>query len=132
VVFGGSLQSQPLEVQIDIKPGDFPNAIPDTDPLNLSAQGTVPVGIFTTSSFDAASVDPSTVLFADAPVVRSSLQDVDGDGDLDLVLHFNTQDLSLTCADTQAVLTGQTTLGTPIKGTDQIRVLRDESGNKCP
>ncbi len=108
------------------------NAVPDTDPLNLSAQGTLPVAIFTTSDFNAADVNPGTVVFAGAPTVRSALEDVDGDSDLDLVLHFDTQALNLACADTQATLDGQTASGTPIHGTDSIRVLRDKNGNKCP
>lgn len=121
-----------IMVQIDIKPSSFPNAIPDTDTINLTAQGTLPVAIFTTADFDAATVDASTVVFAGAPTVRSALEDVDGDSDLDLVLHFDNQALSLACADTQATLDGQAASGTSIHGTDSIRVLKDKAGNKCP
>ncbi len=73
------------QVQIDVKP----------DAVNLASNGKIAVTIFTTSDFDAAQVDVSTVVFAGAHAVSSSLQDVDGDGDLDRVLLFNTQDTDL-------------------------------------
>ena len=59
------------------------------------------------------------------------MEDVDGDLDLDLVLHFDTQALDLTCASTEATLSGQAG-SVVIQGTDMIRVLKDKNGVKCP
>lgn len=77
-----------MEVPIDIKPGSFPNSI------NLRSRGKIPVAILTTGTFDATTVDPTTVLFGqtgtEAAPVRAALEDVDGDGDTDMILHFNT------------------------------------------
>ncbi|MCK5251449.1 MAG: hypothetical protein KAQ96_00815 [Thermoplasmata archaeon] len=107
----------PAEADIDIKPGSCPNSI------NLKSKGKVPVAILTTSDFDATDVDPSTVEFAGAAPVKWSKKDVDKDGDKDLVFHFKTQELDLVKGDTEATLTGQTTDGTPITGTDSVRIV---------
>lgn len=106
-----------VTVAIDIKPGSFPNSI------NPRQRGVVPVAILTGPEFDAATVDPATVRFgpsAAAPA-HASLEDVDGDGDLDLILHFRTQETGIACGHSAAGLTGQTYTGTPIKGTDSIK-----------
>lgn len=128
-----SVRATPFSVPvvIDIKPGAFPNAVPDIDTLNLSSNGVTPVALFTTPTFDASTVDVSSVLFAAAPPLRSTQEDVDGDGDLDMVLHFDTDALDLTCASTEATLSGEAG-GVPIQGTDMIRVLKDKNGVKCP
>ena len=44
-------------------------------------------------------------------------ENVDLDGDIDLVCHFRTQDLQLTSSSTEATLTGETAAGVPITGT---------------
>ena len=74
---------------IDIKPGSCPNSI------NINSNGVIPVAILTTPCFDAAGVDPETVVFSGASPVHYALEDVDGDGDTDLILHFRTQDTKL-------------------------------------
>ncbi len=76
-------------VQIDIKPGGDPNSV------NLIEQGLIAVAILTTDSFDASQVDATSVVFAGAHAVHSALEDTDGDGDLDLILHFEIQETNL-------------------------------------
>ncbi len=51
------------------------------------------------------------------------MEDVDGDGDLDLLLHFKTQELSLTNDSTTANLTGTTYGGQAIQGTDTVNIV---------
>jgi hypothetical protein len=110
-----------LQVVIDIKPGGFPNSI------NPRSNGNIPVAILTTDSFDANSIDPSTVRFGrtgeEAAPLRSRLEDVDGDRNLDLVLHFATQQTGLQCGDSSARLTGETSSGQPIEGSDSVRTV---------
>jgi hypothetical protein len=114
------LQIRTLPV-IDIKPGSFPNSI------NPRSKGVIPVAVLTTSSFDATAVDPATVLFGpagtEATPVHSALEDVDGDGDADIILHFKTQDTGIVCGDTSASLTGETSGGQVIEGSDSIKTV---------
>ena len=105
------------EVVIDIKPSGSPNSI------NLKSQGVVPVAVLTTADFDAATIDPATVVFAGAAPVRWTLEDVDDDGDADMLFHFKTQELDLTENSTEATLTGQTVDEIPIHGTDEVRIV---------
>ena len=107
-----------IPVDIDIKPGSFSNSINPRD------QGRIPVAILTTSTFDATTVDASTVLFGptgtEAPPVHSALEDVDGDGDTDMFLHFNTQATGIQCGNTAASLTGKAFDGQRIEGVGSI------------
>jgi hypothetical protein len=109
----------PVSVSIDIKPGTFPNDI------NPSSRGRIPVAILTTDCFDAATVDALTVCFGldGAAAVHHALKDVDGDGDIDMILHFRTQDTGISAGDTEATLTGETTDGREIVGTDSVRTV---------
>ena len=52
------------------------------------------------------------------------MEDVEGAGDLDLLLHFPIAELDLTEDDTEAVLLGQTLDGGPIRGSDTIKALQ--------
>ena len=112
-------------VDIDIKPGSFPNSI------NLKSKGNVPVAIFSNAGFDATNVNPLTVTLAGAPVIlnnkglpMASFEDVNSDGLIDLVLHIDTTALHLTQNDTQAVLNGRTYDGQAIKGVDSVRIIK--------
>jgi len=106
-----------IGVNIDIKPESDPNSI------NLKSKGVVPVAVLTTDSFNASAVDPETVAFAGAGAVRWTLEDVDGDGDLDMLFHFKTQNLDLTEESTGATLTGTTYAGWDIQGTDTVNIV---------
>lgn len=82
-----------LTVDIDVKPGST------TNPVNLGAQGVLPVCVFSSESFDATQIDPFTCELAGAPVAlrgeepMAHLEDVDGDGLLDVMLQFEIQEL---------------------------------------
>lgn len=53
----------------------------------------------------------------------ASFEDVKGDGRLDLLVHVDTEALQLSETDTQATLEGQTFSGTPIQGSDSVKVV---------
>ena len=119
-----------LSVEIDIKPGRFPNSI------NLGSNGSVPVAIFSSPTFDATSIDPVTVSLAGAAVnlrgngtPQVSLRDVNGDGLMDLIVHVDTQALVLNENDTEALLSASAdadadgVTDTIIRGVDTIRVV---------
>jgi len=125
-------------VVIDIKPGAFPNSI------NPNSKAEIPVAILTTQSFDATTVDPMSVGFGSHGTlsVRSQIVDVDGDGDLDLLLFFKTQGTGIACGDSSASLAGNTFSGRTISGSDSIRTVgckapavcgngRVEDGEEC-
>jgi len=109
----------PIGVQIDIKPGSNPNSI------NPDSQGVIPVAILTTPDFDAYFVDAETVCFGPlgAQAVDWDLEDVDNDGDEDMLLHFRTQDTGIIAGDTEAELTGKTWDGMDIYGSDSVRTV---------
>jgi len=118
LVADGDLVCPPIDVSIDIKPGDTPNAV------QPSSRGKIPVAILTTDLFDAVSVQPSTVLFGptgnEASPVHTAFEDVDNDGDVDLILHFLTQETQIQCGDTSAVLAGATTTERAVIGYDTV------------
>ena len=58
---------------------------------------------------------------ADGP--RRHEEDVDNDGDTDLVLHFQLAATNLTCESTEGSLTGETFDGGAIAGTDAVRMV---------
>jgi ELWxxDGT repeat protein len=79
----------PAVVRIDIKPDD------PTNRLNLASNGMLSVVLFSSATFDTASVDISSVVFAGASVANWEYVDVDSDGRLDLAMRFRIQDTNL-------------------------------------
>ena len=108
-------------VEIDVKPGSDPNSI------NLRNNGVIPVAILTTPSFDITQLDPASVRFGPNQAGESHnkghLEDVDNDGDIDLILHFKTQETGIQNTDTYACLTGATLNGVPIQGCDATKII---------
>ena len=114
------------DVGIDIKPGSDPNSI------NLGSNGVVPVAILGSPDFDAATVNPSTVTLAGAGVKlkgnsgnAGSLEDVNGDGYLDLVVQVYTNQLNEP-GDGEIFLTAYTYDGPAITGSDWVRIVPPE------
>ena len=105
------------------------------------------MAIHTTEDFDALTVDPlSVMLNGCGPPVNFDVYDCDelpnplygdpdypdepemiGDGDIDLVLYFDTQALAengcLQPGDTEALLTGETFDGVPIEGVGDVNIV---------
>jgi hypothetical protein len=109
-----------VPTRIDIKPGSFPNSI------KLSNKGVIPVALLGSADFDVTDVDYSTVCFAgDCSEAHGTVHfgDVNGDGFLDAVLHYQTQETNIVFGDTEACLTGQLTDGTFFEGCDSVRTL---------
>ena len=118
----------PLMVGVDIKPADAVNVI------KLSARGTIPVAVLSTSEFDASRFRPEMAHLNDASLpmdcngataVRWNGSDVNGDGLTDWVFFFRYQDLNLTSSSTAATLMAHGSYnGTTvhIMGTDAVIV----------
>jgi hypothetical protein len=85
------------EITIDIKPGSYPNTI------NLGSQGVVPVAILSdlAAGFDATTVDADKVFLEGTSVAvrgkgnkyMAHQEDVNGDGETDLVVQIDTENL---------------------------------------
>lgn len=115
-----------IYVEIDIKPGSYPNSI------NLGSEGVIPVAILSSSEFDATTVDPATVELAGAGVelrgksdkAMAHREDVNKDGRIDLVVQITTQNLDPGAfQDGYATLTGKTYSGLYIEGADEIIIV---------
>lgn len=106
---------------MDIKPWSDPNSI------NTKSNGVIPVAILTTTSFDVSTVDVNTIEFGSSKAKevhnKGHLEDVDNDGDSDLVLHFKTQETGIQNTDTQACLAGTTSGSVLIQGCDSVRIV---------
>ncbi len=119
-------QPQSLAIAQDVDVRIAPTSINCTND-----NGVITVAILTTPTFDATSVLHQTVRFAGAQEVhvtrgqpRLHAEDVDGDGDIDLVFHFRRGATNLTCSSTTATLSGQTTTGQTITSTDLVNMIR--------
>jgi hypothetical protein len=108
-------------VSIDIKPTS------DSNRINLKSKGATPVAILSTSTFDATTVDPLSVKFGPSEALtihgKGSNVDLNGDGLLDLVLHFHTQETGIKCGQIFAFLTGKTNSGQAVAGFDPIQTI---------
>jgi hypothetical protein len=109
-------------VTIDVKPDDPVNSI------NTKSNGRIPVAILSSASFDASTkIDVATLTFGhsgnEASLAFCNVQQVNADGLLDLLCHFDTQAAAFQPADTSATLKGKTTSGVPFEASDLIRIV---------
>jgi subtilisin family serine protease len=118
-----------LGMLIDIKPAQDPTSIA------LSRGGRLPVAILSTAIFNAATVDPASVVIGSTPVdtrpngrLFASLEDVNSDGLPDLLVHFRIPELvangDLTNATTELTVWAFLDDGcTSLTGTQTVRVV---------
>ena len=116
-----------VTVAIDVKPDS------DINSVNCrNGMGVVTVAILTDQEFDTTWVDHSKVSLDGASethvdkkggTLRRHEEDVDDDGDTDLVFHFRLGDTGLTCDSTETTLMGETFDGTPFSGVDSVRMV---------
>lgn len=122
------LGSTVLEVEVDVKPGSKENVI------NTKSRGVVPVAILGSAGLDVRQIDVSALRFgpkeASEAHGRGHYEDVNGDGALDLVVHFRVQECGFESQDETATLTGTLTgvgarassADQAIEGSDRVRV----------
>jgi beta-glucanase (GH16 family) len=115
--------------------GAFEDVLEATIPLHVDldlmgrvcsqGKGVIPIVLWTTDTFDATTVDLTTVTLGDASeahldlkngVPRGHVNDVDRDGDMDLVLHFRYEETALPCNPGRAPFSGRTYDGKPVTG----------------
>ena len=131
-----------IDALIDVKPGNGA----EVAPINLGSNGKTPIAILATQQdsgetddFDPTLVDLSVIDFeingeSITPNIMT-LEDIDGDGDLDLLLHFLTQDLAniLTADSVDLVLTaefGGDALGHDLAASDAIKIVPPKGKGK--
>ena len=89
--------------RIDIKPGS------EINPINPWSGGLVPVAIPGTPVLDLGRVDMDSLRFGPgmaSPALQARWEDVDGDGLIDLLLHFQTREAGIEEGMTEACLHG--------------------------
>ena len=116
-------EQQPIEINIDIKPGS------DTNSINLKSKDTLPVAILSTQDFDAASqVDKTSLTFGKTgdevslASCNKKTKDINDDGLKDLVCQFNIPLTGFHIGDTAGILKGKTVNGDGLTGQDSIKI----------
>lgn len=111
-----------LDVSIDIKPGEHPNMI------NPSSPGKLGVAILASEQLNASDVEPESIRLLGAAPVLWTMEDVDTDGDTDLLLHFSIPDMNFDLLVDESIyhyayLHGQLKKGTLIEGRDTVIII---------
>ena len=126
----------PTMVEIDVKPGSYPNC------FNINGHGVIPVAILGSEDFDIYTIDAASVLFNGSAVqlrgkkekTMCHYEDVSGDftnpegapdGYIDLVCQFEDDPTQWTTGQALATLTGTLTTGEPIKGYDEVCITQE-------
>lgn len=116
---------EPIWVEIDIKPGSFPNSYGST------LKGNIPVAVLGSDMFDVYAIDDTSVRFGDAPDPigdaaifhkKGHFEDVNFDGFMDKVFHFPFADTNLDPTDEYGCLGGEV-FGLDFMGCDSVNIV---------
>ena len=112
------------EINIDIKPGSD-----EVAPINPKAKGSIPVALLSSPEFNALQVDRSTLRFGEKGTEESLVRcnkdgtDVNDDGLLDLVCHFDNVKAGFSLGDTEGIVTGTAGTGMQFEGRGWLKVI---------
>ena len=123
------LRNEVITVDIDIKPGSFPNSI------NTKSMGLVAVAVLGSATFDVTTIDVTILAFGPAgatpahdltdPVVYADhFQDVNTDALTDLVSHYVQKQTGLVVGDISACLNAGLLGGGSIQDCDSVRIVK--------
>ena len=110
---------------IDIKPESDDNSI------NPRSNGVIPVAVLGSIDFDATQIRVSTVIFgpdAATPEHNGHVEDVNNDGFMDMLFHFDTRESGIQCGDTEAFLRGEIFDGQSFGNLDSITTIGCDAG----
>ncbi len=131
-----NVSDPPIEIALDIKPGPSNNTVP------LNGNGTLQVAILANEEFNVMDVNIGSLLFGDPILVDGGatplgatsdrLRDLNHDGLDDLLVGFSISDLvaggALDASSVEGRLTGELFDGTPIFGSDIVRMVPQNNG----
>jgi hypothetical protein len=115
-------------IEIDTNPGSFPNTI------NTRVNSVITVALLGSEDFDVADVDVATLRFGpdeaspahdltDTWIYTDHLQDLNLDGFMDLMLHFEMEETGIACGNEIVILTGAMLNGRRFWGEDAIQTV---------
>lgn len=117
------VESPVLQIGIDIRPGATSIAR-----INPKSRGSIPVALISSKDFNALNVDSGSVRFGPTGTEATALrcgkggEDVDADGLLDLVCHFDNQAANFDESDEHGIVTG-TIKGMSFEGRKNLKVI---------
>ncbi len=128
--------SGPIEIDLDIKPG------PSNNTVALNGNGTLQMAILASDELDVLDIDIDSLLFGDPLLIdggatplgatSNKLRDLNHDGLDDLQVGFSISDLvdggALDASSVEGLLTGELFDGTPIFGSDIVRMVPNNNG----
>jgi hypothetical protein len=114
------------QINIEVKPGSGEYA-----PVNPKAKGTIPVALLSSAEFNAldVKVDPASLTFGSTGDEKSLRrcgkdgEDVNGDGRLDLVCHFENQIANFSDDEDRGTVRGTTKDGRQFEGHGMLKVV---------
>ena len=114
------IEVEPIPVEIDIKPGSYPNSI------NTRSKGVIPVALLGGPDLEVATVNTATLAFGPdgASPVHVAMEDVNNDGFMDLISHYRTKETGIAPEHTEAYLTGKFLDGRTFQGYDSVRTVK--------
>lgn len=110
---GITVAAKTKQINIEVKPGNE-----ELSPLNPRSNGKVPVAILGSGDFSVADIDQKTLTFgsrgdeASLSKCQPNTQDFNGDGQADLLCHFENSMAGFKSGDLEGVLRGSTTKAT--------------------